>query len=143
VATLDYEVFAKLSFPNLDNQAIYLRDLPQRLRLIYVWATWSIPSREELLESLGPWYGQFNSSDFEIYAISIDTDKKEWKDFVIENGFEGIQVIDERGSNSELIQQLQINELPASLLIDQEGNLVGESLKGSELIQFVESYLVE
>ena len=143
VLTLDKEVFAALSFPNLGDEEVSFRDLPQRLRLIFIWATWSVPSREELLENLSPWYQQFNSPDFEIYAISIDTDREEWKNFVGENQLGGIQVIDERGNNSDLIQQLEIKELPASLLIDQEGKLVGRSLRGEALIQFVESYLIE
>jgi peroxiredoxin len=61
---------------DLDGQEVTLDDYEGKVLLLNVWATWCAPCREEM-PSMQALYESFDDRDFEILAISIDTEEGE------------------------------------------------------------------
>jgi len=66
-------------------------------------------------------YGKFKDKGLEVYAVSVDTEKKDWEKAIQEDGTSWIQVLD--GDNA-VSKKWQIEYIPNTYLIDKTGNVV-------------------
>ena len=78
-------------------------------------------------------YDRFADKGFEIYQVGIDTSKALWVNTVQEQHLPWISVCDLRGANSPVLGVYNVSELPASYLIDTNGNIVAKNIYGEQL----------
>ena len=122
---VDYENFAggNMSLSDLKGKYVYMD----------IWATWCGPCIREI-PSLKNIEKQYEGKNIEFVSISVDEGRgykgdaaeayKGWKKMVAEKELGGIQLMADRGFNSEFIRKYQINGIPRFILVDPNGNIV-------------------
>ncbi len=109
------------TFPDLDGKEVSLSDFRGKVVLVNIWATWCPPCRDEM-PSMQKLYERFKGEDFEILAVSIDTDGREAvAPFMQQMNLTFPALLDPE----EKIRSLyRITGVPESFIIDRNGILV-------------------
>jgi thiol-disulfide isomerase/thioredoxin len=116
----------ELTFKDAAGKALLLKDFAGRTVLLNLWATWCAPCREEM-PSLDLLEGEFGGPDFQVVAVSIDTQQEKAKSFldelkILKLGFYA-------DPSGKLFQDMKLAGravgLPTTLLIDKEGCEIG------------------
>ena len=103
-----------------------------RVVLIDFWATWCGPCVAELPNVLKS-YEKHHAKGFEILGISLDKDQKKLDAFTKTKHMTWPQFFDGQGWQNKLAQEYGINSIPATYLLDGQGNIIGKNLRGEEL----------
>ena len=86
-------------------------------------------------------YNKFKERGFDIYAVSLDSDKAEWLTAISKHKFTWTNVSDLSEWESEAVKTYNVNRTPAIYLLDKEGRIVAKNLRGKELEMNVERLL--
>jgi thiol-disulfide isomerase/thioredoxin len=95
--------------------------------VVNFWASWCAPCRKEL-PLLDQWNAAWNNRGARVIAISIDTDAKKAKAFVDEMN---VKLPVMHDGPDGLARTLDIPSVPYTLLLDRDGNVIGE-VQGSK-----------
>jgi thiol-disulfide isomerase/thioredoxin len=127
-----------ISHPDAGGNILSLKSLRGKYVLVDFWASWCGPCMREV-PMLRDAYAKFKDKGFEIYGISLDNDKLAWMNAVTANQMNWIQTSDLKGWKNEIAQRFGINSIPASYLLDKEGKVVAQNLRGEALLFKLES----
>jgi alkyl hydroperoxide reductase subunit AhpC len=86
-------------------------------------------------------YAAYHSKGLEIYGVSLDENMVNWQNAVNQMKMPWIQVSDLKGWQSEGASTYSIRAIPATVLIDQNGNIIAKNLRGNELAKKVSEIL--
>ena len=100
--------------------------------LVDFWATWCGPCRQEMPNVVSN-YQKYHAKGFEIVGVSFDSKADSWKKAVEEMGMTWPQMSDLKGWESAGAKVYGINSIPASILFDGEGKIIGMNLRGDLL----------
>ncbi len=106
------------SFPDLDGQPVSLSDYKGKFVLLNIWATWCGPCVSEMpaMEKL---HNKFKNEDFQILAVSIDTQgKKVVAPFMEFHNLSFKALLDTRGT---IKRSYRTTGIPESFIIDKNG----------------------
>ena len=119
--------------PDADGHARELWSLHGKYVLLHFWSAKDRPSRivNPVLSEL---YQKFKNRGFEIFMVSIDTDRAAWMEAIASDNLNCINVGDMKGS-IQAITNYNIQELPFNYLLDKEGTIIARNLKGPALNQ--------
>jgi alkyl hydroperoxide reductase subunit AhpC len=78
-------------------------------------------------------YNKYHSKGFEIYGVSLDRDKNAWVKAIEADKLTWKHVSDLKFWQSEAAATYGVNAIPYTVLIDAEGNIIGERLRGASL----------
>jgi thiol-disulfide isomerase/thioredoxin len=109
------------------------------LIMIDFWASWCGPCRKENPHVV-KLYNRFKDKGFNIYEVSLDTDKVRWLKAIKDDQLEWEHVSDLKGWKSEGASIYQVKSIPATYLIDGKGEIVAKGLRGARLEKFVEEW---
>ncbi|HBO5689363.1 TlpA family protein disulfide reductase [Pseudomonas aeruginosa] len=117
---------AEVQFVDGAGKSHTLADFKGKIVLLNLWATWCAPCRQEM-PTLDRLQARLGGPDFQVLALSIDLDGVQVvRDFYREVGIRHLGIyIDE---NAAAISQLGAFGLPATLLLDREGQELGRKL---------------
>lgn len=122
----------EISLPNPEGEIVNLSDLRGKYVLIDFWAAWCKPCREEN-PNVVRLYNQYKDEGFEVFGVSLDRTREAWVEAIEQDGLQWTQVSDLKYFNSEAASTYQINAIPATYLVDPEGNIVAKDLRGISL----------
>lgn len=124
--------------PTLDGTDFNLASLKGKVVLVDFWATWCGPCVGEMPHVMKV-YEKLHEKGFEVVGVSLDQTDEDLRNFVKERNVPWTQVIfaneDERGWNNPLARKLGINSIPATFLIDQQGNVASFDLRGEKPLE--------
>ncbi|WP_154859647.1 TlpA disulfide reductase family protein [Cyclobacterium xiamenense] len=122
----------EISLPNPEGEMVNLSDLRGNYVLVDFWAGWCKPCRDEN-PNVVRLYNQYKDRGFEVFGVSLDRTRDMWLRAIEEDGLEWTQVSDLKYFNSEAAATYQINAIPATYMIDPEGNILAKDLRGRSL----------
>lgn len=113
----------EFTFKNDAGADIALADWKGKVVLVNLWATWCAPCRKEMPD-LDRLEAELGGADFEVVAISLDrgTDRKP-REFLEEIGIKHLKLYHD--PTARIGNKLQAIGLPATLLLDRDGNEIG------------------
>ena len=100
-----------------------LSDRKGKIVLIDFWASWCVPCRK-VMPDLVSLYEQYKDKGFDIFGISIDNKKGDWKKAIAADHITWTQVSEYGGWDGKTALAWNINEIPASFLLDKDGKVV-------------------
>ncbi|HKB86075.1 MAG TPA: TlpA disulfide reductase family protein [Ignavibacteriaceae bacterium] len=120
---------------NVDGNYVSLKDeLGNGPILISFWATWCKPCIEEMTKYKSI-YEDYKDKGFKVLAVSVDDERTvaKVKPFVRSKNYPFLVLLD---TNSEVARKYYAQNVPYSVLLDKDGNIVYTHLgymKGDEL----------
>jgi peroxiredoxin len=121
----------EIILPDADGKEIALSSLKGKVVLLQFWAAVDRNSRV-LNPALAEAYQKYKNKGFEIYQVSLDENRIEWIDAIDKDGLKWINVGDMKGS-IQAVQNYNIQAIPYNYLLDTEGKIVAQNLKGPGL----------
>lgn len=119
---------------DVDGKPVSLASYRGSYVLVDFWASWCVPCRAENPNVLAA-YEKFKDKGFKILGVSLDEHKDRWLKAIAEDKLPWKQVCDFKASKSEVNQLYEISSIPANVLIDPNGKIIGKDLRGESLHQ--------
>ncbi|MDQ8004897.1 MAG: TlpA disulfide reductase family protein [Pedobacter sp.] len=111
---------------------VSLASFKGKVVLVEFWASWCGPCREEN-PNLVKQYKTYHDKGFEIISVSLDHVKQSWLEAIEKDGLEWAHVSDLKGWNNEVGRLYGVRAVPASFLVDAEGKIIANGLRGEPL----------
>ena len=131
----DGSKFIDFTVPALDGKQVKLADVvaKNKITMVDFWASWCGPCRMEMPNVVEA-YKQFHNKGLEIVGVSLDESKEDWAAAVKDMGMNWIQTSDLKGWECEAARLYGVRGIPACVLINQKGEIVGRDLRAEELL---------
>ena len=118
-----------------------VEDPANKCVLVDFWASWCPPCRAEI-PNLVTAYKEFHSKGFEIYAVSLDKNRKAWLDGIKMFKMDWPQVGTLKFWESAAAETYGVRSIPSNVLIGPDGTILARNLMGSALLQKLGELLV-
>lgn len=133
LAKLDSGMVAPdINLKNIGGYPQKLSSLRGRYTLVFFWAASSQPS----IKALEPYkwmYKKYRDKGFQIYAVSLDEDRRTWEYEVRENKLSWIHVSDLLGWESPVVKDYALDNIPYAVLVDKDGRILKRGITSEEL----------
>ncbi len=126
-----------IKLPNQKGSKINLSSLKGKVVVLDFWASWCGPCRHSMPD-LKAIYEKFKDKGLEVYAVSLDTEKKDWYKAIKEDATSWVHVID---ADNAVAKLWQIQYIPNTYLLDKNGNVVSINANHAALEQQIEKLL--
>jgi len=131
----------EIALPNAYGDTISLSSLKGKVVLLDFWASWCQPCRHAN-PSLVSIYKQFNTRGLEIFSVSLDKNKEQWRNAIIKDGLLWRwHVSDLQMWKSSVLQVYRVNSIPTTYLIDNKGVIRGRNMNQAELLTAINKLL--
>ena len=126
--------FPDFAEKDLAGKPLSLANYQGKVVLLDFWATWCPPCRAELPNVIKT-YEKHHAQGFEIIGISLDKDQDREKltSFLKEKNMTWPQYFDGGYWTNKLAVKYGVNSIPATYLLDGEGKIIGNNLRGEAL----------
>lgn len=115
-----------------DGNPVSLSSFKGKYLLIDFWASWCAPCRRENPNVVKA-YNEFKDKGFTILGVSLDRDKAAWLKAIKDDNLTWTHVSDLKYWQNEVAQLYGVNSIPHSVLLDPEGKIIAENLRGPDL----------
>jgi peroxiredoxin len=108
--------------------------------LVDFWASWCGPCRAENPNVVTA-YKEFKGKNFTILGVSLDKEKDPWQEAIRTDHLDWTQVSDLKFWQSQAVTTFGFDGIPFNVLIDPQGKIIAQSLRGDDLENELKSVL--
>ena len=124
----------------LTGDSIRLSSLKGKVILIDFWASWCGPCRISN-KQLVKLYSKYKDKGLEIFSVSLDQEERSWKKAVAKDKINWLQGIDTGGRDAITATKWRVDAIPASFLVNKDGDVVAINLEKKELEEKIKELL--
>ena len=125
--------FVDIIQPDKNGKEMKLSDLKGQIVLIDFWASWCGPCRKEN-PNVVKVYNTYKSKGFTVFSVSLDTDKDNWLEAIKKDNLSWpYHVSTLKNEANAATSAYNITGIPMSFLVNKEGIIVAENLRGQAL----------
>ena len=115
----------------------------RRTTLFTVWASYDTPSRQQM-QVVRKIREKYSAPYLNVVSVSLDTDEKAWREILHSDTLEGwAHCILKEGWNANQVENLGIQSLPATFILNGTGRIVAKNIYDEELIDTVDKTVAE
>jgi len=126
----------EISLPDTEGRTVKLSSFRGKYVLVDFWASWCGPCRRENPNVVQA-FNQFKNKNFTILGVSLDRpgQKENWLKAIKEDNLTWTHISDLKFWQSEVVPVYQVGSIPFNVLVDPDGKVVAENLRGNALEQ--------
>ena len=109
-----------------------LSSLKGKYVLVDFWASWCGPCRREN-PNVVKIYDEYKDKGFDIFGVSYDTKKDNWRNAIKDDGLTWNQVSDLKGWENATSDVYGIKAIPSNMLLDKDGKVIAKNIFGKRL----------
>ena len=131
--TAEGEPYTDFKAPIPEGGELALSDIVGKTAYVLVdfWASWCGPCRRSMPQ-MKELYAK-HQDKLEILGVSLDNDEGRWKEAISSLGLPWRHISDLKGWECAAAQAYGVNAIPATVLIDKEGTIIGRNLEASQI----------
>lgn len=128
--------------PDPQGKQITLSEIKGKVTIVDFWASWCKPCRIEN-PNLVKLYDKYHSKGLEIISVSLErgNQKAFWIEAIKKDQLNWYNVSNLKFWQDPIAQAYSVNSIPATFILDENGTVVAERLRGDELEATIKNLL--
>lgn len=132
----------EFTLPNTHGEPVSLHQYRGKILLVEFWASWCGPCRAESGNIIAA-YNKYKEQGFDVLGVALEYSKENWLEAIVKDKLPWTQVSDLQFFQSPIVKLYGIDAIPANLLLDREGVIIGRDLRGKELTEKLEVVFIK
>lgn len=126
--------YTDLVMPDPQGKTMKLSDYVGKSKYVLVdfWASWCGPCCREMPNVVKA-YNTYHAKGFDVIGVSFDNNKAAWTKAITRLQMPWHHMSDLKGWGCAASEAYNVKAIPANILLDKNGNIIGKNLRGEDL----------